>query len=72
MMMGILPIWLSESKPAGITKGLLGSVDTDFLKKKEKRKEKKFLIYLKRISKILSSQEERKVHTAFQSQTPAD
>lgn len=33
MMMGILPIWLSESKPAGITKGLLGSVDTDFLKK---------------------------------------
>lgn len=27
----ILPIWLRESKPAGIARGLLGSVETDFL-----------------------------------------
>ncbi len=30
-IMHMLPIWLRESKPAGIARGLLGSVETDFL-----------------------------------------
>ncbi len=46
-IMHILPIWLRESKPAGIARGLLGSVETDFLI--EWKRKKKLIQRLKNV-----------------------